>query len=422
MRRQLVTVALAATLTVTIAFVVPLAILVRVLAIERAREDADRIVRTLIPVLVSADETAEALAVEQLQASTNAVVSVHLPDGQVLGAAEPDRAVETARAGRAVERTNADGSRITLTPVVSQSGGTSVIRVAVPARSLTAGVVPAWLTLAGVGLALVAITVLIADGLGRRSVTQATDLAAAARRLAAGNRHARAPQGDTPELADAARALNTLADRIDALLAAERETAADVSHRLRTPMTALRLDVDALPASAAVDRVAEDLSALEKAIDQVIRATRGAGGATDGAVVDAGRVTRERSDFWGALAQDEGRDWQWMREDDNLDVPLDEEHLTAALDALLGNVLSHTAAPAGCYISVFRDTDHVYIRIDDGGPGLDPAALTRGRSGGGSTGLGLDIVRRTAERAGGTLTIGRHQGGGRVELRLPAVQ
>ena len=85
MRRQLVTVALAATLTVTIAFVVPLAILVRVLAIERAREDADRIVRTLIPVLVSADETAEALAVEQLQASTNAVVSVHLPDGQVLG-------------------------------------------------------------------------------------------------------------------------------------------------------------------------------------------------------------------------------------------------------------------------------------------------------------------------------------------------
>jgi len=417
-RRQLVAVALATTLTVTIAFLVPLAILVRVLAAERALDDADRVTRSLIPVLVSADESAQALAVEQLQASTNATVSVHLAGGDVLGATVRDGDVEAARGGRAIARTDRDGSRITLTPVIGQSGDASVIRVAVPARSLTAGVGRAWLTLAGIGLVLIVIAVLIADRFGRRAVQQAGELAAVARRIASGDRGARAPRGDTPELADAARALNTLADRIDVLLAAEREAAADVSHRLRTPMTALRLDVDALPASDAAGRVAQDLYALEVAVDQVIRSARGIPGAGAGETIDAGVVTRQRSDFWAALAHDEGRPWR-CECDEGLLVALDEEDLSAALDALLGNVLSHTDPPAGCRISAARDGHEVRIRIDDDGPGLDPTALARGRSGGGSTGLGLDIARRTAERVGGTMTVGRHGGGGRVELRLP---
>ncbi|HSK96758.1 MAG TPA: ATP-binding protein, partial [Euzebyales bacterium] len=139
-----------------------------------------------------------------------------------------------------------------------------------------------------------------------------------------------------------------------------------------------------------------------------------------GAVVDAARVTRERSEFWGALAQDEGRPWHCDAPDEALLVPLDEERLAVVLDALLGNVLTHTAPPAGCHISVARDGGEVHIRIDDDGPGFDAAATTRGRSGGGSTGLGLDIARRTAEAAGGSLRIGGRRHGGRVDLRLPS--
>jgi signal transduction histidine kinase len=307
-----------------------------------------------------------------------------------------------------------------LTPVVRETGEASVVRVSVPAGLLVTGVWPAWLTLGAVAVGLVLIAVLIADRLGRRAVTQATALAAAARRLAAGDRDARAPEGGTPELADAAGALNTLADRIDALVAAEREAAADVSHRLRTPMTALRLDVDALPPSAATERVVQDLLALDVAVDRVIRAARGAVVDTEGAVVDAARVTVQRSEFWGALAQDEDRTWHCDAPDDVLLVPLSEEQLTVVLDALLGNVLSHTAPPAGCRISVARSGRDVRIRIDDDGPGFHPTATKRGRSGGGSTGLGLDIARRTAEAAGGSLHIGGRDRGGRVDLCLPA--
>jgi signal transduction histidine kinase len=421
MRRQLVMVALATTLTVTIAFVVPLAILVRVLAAERALGDADRVIRTLIPVLVSGDESAASLTVEQLRATTTATLSVHLPDGRVLGADVSDDDVETARAGSAIARTDADGSRVSLTPVVRQTGGTSVIRVSVPAGLLTLGVWPALRMLAAIGVGLVIVAVLIADRLGRRAVTQATAVAAAARRLASGDGAARAPEGGTPELADAAGALNTLADRIDALIAAEREAAADVSHRLRTPMTALRLDIDALPPSAATERVVQDLLALDIAVDRVIRSARGAVADVEGVASDAARVTRERSEFWSALAQDEGRPWRCESTDQAVFVPLDAERLAVVLDALLGNVLSHTDPPAGCHISVTGDHGQVRIRIDDDGPGFDPAATARGRSGGGSTGLGLDIARRTVEAAGGSLHIGGRAGGGRVEVRLPRV-
>lgn len=426
MRRQLVTVAMATTLTVAIAFVVPLAILVRVLAAERALDDADRIARTLIPVLVAGNDASAALAVEQIATTTSATVSVHLPDGTVLGQQIPAGGVAPAATqGRAIARTEPDGSRTRLTPVVRQRGGTSVIRVGVPAASLSAGVQGAWLTLVLVGAALVAIAVLIADRLGRTAVTQATGLAAAARRLAGGDRDARAPQPDNggPELRDAALALNTLADRIDALLAAEREAAADLSHRLRTPMTALRLDVDALPHSTEAHRVAEDLAALDVAVDRVIRSARGAGTDGGGERVDVGRVVGDRSDFWGALATDEARPWSYVcAATAPLVVALDEERLVAVIDALLGNVLTHTEPPAGCRIVVQPVGDVVRVRIDDDGPGFTAAAAARGRSGGGSTGLGLDIVQRTIEAAGGSVRIGHPDGGGRVDLVLPLMR
>ena len=112
-----------------------------------------------------------------------------------------------------------------------------------------------------------------------------------------GHGDARARPGPTPELADAARALNLLADRIDELRAAERERVADLSHRLRTPLTALRLDAEAAgdpDLVAGVDR-------LEAAVSDLIHSARRP--LRPGLVAescDLTAVARDRATHWSA--------------------------------------------------------------------------------------------------------------------------
>ncbi len=95
--------------------------------------------------------------------------------------------------------------------------------------------------------------------------------------------------------------------------------------------------------------------------------------------------------------------------------------LTAAVDALLENVFAHTPEGAGMWIQV---TDlpggGASLLVEDNGPGLPRISVdARGESDAGSTGLGLDIVRRTAEASGGSLTLGNTGWGGasvRIDL------
>jgi signal transduction histidine kinase len=95
--------------------------------------------------------------------------------------------------------------------------------------------------------------------------------------------------------------------------------------------------------------------------------------------------------------------------------------LAAALDALLGNVFRHTPEGTAFAVDVHNGEDAVIVLVSDAGPGIrDPeAAMARGRGSGsaGSTGLGLDIVRRLAEETGGDVRIGSSVLGG-TEVRI----
>lgn len=63
----------------------------------------------------------------------------------------------------------------------------------------------------------------------------------------------------------------------------------------------------------------------------------------------------------------------------------------------------------------------VEVEVADRGPGFPAAATARGSSGAGSTGLGLDIARRTAQSGGGRLVVAPRPGGGTcIRLVLPA--
>jgi signal transduction histidine kinase len=205
-------------------------------------------------------------------------------------------------------------------------------------------------------------------------------------------------------------AFNFLAGRVRELLAAERESVADLSHRLRTPLAVLRLQAEALPEGQARERLVEAAVELEQAVSGIINeARRPVRGAAAPAVADLGAVAGERAEFWGALADEQHRDWTARVSGDGPHlVPVAAEDLEAALDVLLGNIFTHT--PEGCGFSVTVEPEpgggH-RLTVADFGPGLPAGDVAeRGRSGAGSTGLGLDIARRTAEGAGGAFTAG----------------
>src|SRR5258708_33113425 len=102
-------------------------------------------------------------------------------------------------------------------------------------------------------------------------------------------------------------------------------------------------------------------------------------------------------------------------------VQVAREDLAACADVLLENVFTHT--PEGVALTVrlsARAGGGAWLVVTDDGPGFPAGGpVRRGLSGGGSTGLGLDIAQRVAETSGGTMTIGRSAaGGGSVTLGL----
>ena len=99
-----------------------------------------------------------------------------------------------------------------------------------------------------------------------------------------------------------------------------------------------------------------------------------------------------------------------------------EADLAAALDALIGNVFAHTQPGTGLAVSVHRSNGpYVDVVVEDAGDGFpdDLSVADRGSSGTDSTGLGLDIARRTAVAAGGDLLLRSSAlGGAEVTMRL----
>jgi signal transduction histidine kinase len=349
-------------------------------------------------------------------------ISVVLPDGSVLGSplTGANRLLELASSGRSFTADVAGGREVYV-PVDFELGR-AVVRASVPSALLHRGVVRAIGLLVVLGLALLLIGILVADRLARVTVRPVTALARTAHDLAEGDLSARVEPGGPDEVREVGVAVNRLGERIGELLAAERESVADLSHRLRTPLTALRLDAGGLRDREEADRVTAGVEALERTVDDVIRSARRPVREGVRAQCDAVAVVRARAAFWQVLAEDQDRELRVDLSSGPLLVRLVPEDLAAAVDALLGNVFAHTPEGSAVDVAVASMYDGVVVEVADRGPGLPPAATERGHSGAGSTGLGLDIAQRTAEAAGGRLVLeDRPAGGARVVLVLPRV-
>ncbi|MFF3709890.1 sensor histidine kinase [Streptomyces phaeochromogenes] len=430
MRWALVKVCVAVTTMVVVAFAVPLGLVIREMARDRAFSNAEREAAAIAPAL-SITTDRDQLERVVASAGSDAGMAVHIPASDGVEAVDlgRQRAVgkdiaTTRKLGRA-STTEVPGGSTLLQPVALSSGKIAVVEVYVPESDVTNGVATAWAVLAGVGIALIVGSVAVADRLGVRMVKPARRLVESAHELGEGKLGARVPEEGPTELRLAAVAFNSMADQVVQLLANERELAADLSHRLRTPLTVLRLNAASLGDGPAAEQTRAAVAQLEREVDTIIRTARDAKPQTAaigvGAGCDAAEVVRERMDFWSALAEDEGRKVRVAGVDRPVRIPVARADLVASLDALLGNVFRHTAEGTAFAVDVHNGEDAVIVLVSDAGPGItDPeAAMARGRGSGsdGSTGLGLDIVRRLAESTGGDVRIGRSVLGG-TEVRI----
>jgi signal transduction histidine kinase len=418
MRRRLALLTTATMAIVLIAFLVPLAVLVRRVAAERAVAQATTEVQSLVAVVATSDTAALRLSIDQVNALAAHPVTVFLPGGATIGApAARSSAVDLAARGQSFSVADPAGREIVV--AVHNDSGTAVIRTFVPAAELTNGVTRAWLTLAGLGLILLALGVAVADRLAVTLVRPIRELAAVSNRLAGGDLSARAAPAGTREIKGVAKALNHLAGRIQELLDQERESVADLSHRMRTPLTALRLDAEGLHDPDEAARIVAHVNTLDLAVTTVIENARQPAEVVP-IVADAARVVAARVAFWAVLAEDQQRPIDLTITDGPLLVAVSPADLADCVDALIGNVFAHTPDGTAFHIGLAASARGTMLTVGDAGPGLgDPERLRRGVSGAGSTGLGLDIARRVATESGGALTFGRSPLGGaevRVEL------
>ena len=409
-RRQLFTLVAVTMTLVLLAFLIPLGIVLRGTAADRAIGMATQAAQGQAALIAADPEAANAISGDDV--APGLAVTVFLPNGTVAGQpAARTQSVELASRGRAFTAASGSGVEV-LVPVQGLPGGTAVVRAYASPTLLHQGVGRTWAVLIALGLALLVVGLVLADRLGHRLVAAVTGLAATADRLAEGDLDARAEPTGPRELRRVGAELNRLAARITELLAAEREEVADLAHRLRTPVTALRLDAEAVADPDDRQRVNSDVDHLARIVDEVIRTARRPVREGVGAHADLAAVVASRVAFWTPLAEDDGRAMESFVSATPVLVRATESDVAAAVDALIQNVFAHTPDGTGMRVEVTARSDGGgMLLVADDGPGFADSDVERGAAergvSGSSTGLGLDIARRTAEASGGSMRIGR---------------
>jgi len=331
---------------------------------------------------------------------------------------------------------------IVLTPVIDKSG--RLMSIFVLARSdhdTQVSIRNRWIRLfGGAGLAslvALAMSVLLARWVSR----PLRRLERAAATLGDGELSTRARAvGGPEEVRQLAASFDAMAGRIEELVGSERAFLADVSHQIRTPLTAMRLRLELLGQDLADDPVAAvevrstlgEVHRLSRMVDGLLAMARAHGRTAVRVPVAVDAVAAQRAETWWPVAQAGGVEL-WTDLADGLTAPLTPGHLEQVLDNLLANALD--ASPQGGRIVVTGALtgNRIRLTVADEGPGMPAADRARAferfrsqtsrlRADRRGNGLGLAVVHALVTADGGDIRLDAAESGGLlVVLNLPAV-
>jgi two-component system, OmpR family, sensor kinase len=262
-------------------------------------------------------------------------------------------------------------------------------------------------------------------------------LARAARRVGGGELDTRAEVTGPKEQREVAHAFNDMATRLEQAFAAQREFVANASHQLRTPLTGLRLRLEAAALKAEDADLAEELEAAERELDRLARLLAGLltlareeRRAPELGSIDLSACAEAAAERWRPQAEVRGQ--RLVAEGpEGVNAAGSPEDVAIVLDNLLENALAYSPPGTEIGIQWGSDGDFARLAVLDEGPGLEPGEEERvfdrfargstGRTRPHGTGLGLAIVAALARRWGGRATIANRPNGGAIaEVRLPA--
>ena len=417
----------ATTTTVVVAFVLPLALTIR--NVERT-DEINGIVSSAAALGAFIDDGTPTIEVEEAilryeSEFPNIDVTVYSEDGEVIGVPVPVTAeVDEAFAGQQIVDEQSGGVIAYVPqkgPFDAEGRSSFVIRLAATGDVIDLGV----RSIAEVIALSSVISILVGGGMGllaaRMISTPTQNLTAVARRLQHGELDARATPSGPAELRELAETLNHLAARVAELLVRERESVADLAHRLRTPLTALHLEIETLEQTPETDELLSRTQRLEVTLNQILADMRRPE-EHEKRTIDLAAIARDRLADWSDVALDAGRPFHVSVEPaEPRRVSGDPADVEAAFDTIINNAFKHTPEGTRIDVTVTDDGDRLRFSVDDAGPGFpDSSVAQRGVSAGQSSGLGLDIARRTVEVFGGEMRLGRSAlGGARVLLLFP---
>ncbi|MEN9823382.1 MAG: hypothetical protein RLZ04_1808, partial [Actinomycetota bacterium] len=240
--------------------------------------------------------------------------------------------------------------------------------------------------------------------------------------LAAGDLSHRADTDDgAPEIRALARSFNSMTEQLSELLERQRAFAGDASHQLRTPLTALRLqleraadsvDTDPQAARERIEAASEETERLQRLVEGLLmlaRSERLATASDDGTVsVDVTALVVERAEMWQSLAEEKG-----VTIVADTDEGIHARAVPTALEQIVDNYVDNAigAARSGDTITVVarRSADEVEVHVVDEGPGLSEEHLARvfdrfwraPDAPHGGSGIGLAVVQQLARSSGG---------------------